>query len=66
MNIDTAKSYATEENLTKALTKLGIADWHPMIVRNREGRFTAVFTYSFVAPHTNPFNIARLGFKVLG
>jgi hypothetical protein len=45
MNIDNAKSYATEENLMKALTKLGFAEDRPLIVRNREGRYTAVFGF---------------------
>jgi len=43
MNIDTCKSYATEENLMKALVKHGFEKDYPLIVRNREGRFTAVF-----------------------
>lgn len=43
LNIDTCKSYATEDNLMKALKKLGFDQDRPLIVRNREGRFTAVF-----------------------
>lgn len=45
-NIDTAKSYATEENLMKALKKLGFDAYRPMVVRNREGRYTAIFSLS--------------------
>ena len=46
MDIDTAKSYATRENLLKALERLGFADKRPMIVRNSEGRWTAIFSLS--------------------
>jgi hypothetical protein len=42
-NIDLAKSYATEENLTRALDRLNFTSLRPMVVRNREGRFTAIF-----------------------
>lgn len=45
LNIDTCKSYATEENLNKALVKLGFDKHQPLIVCNREGRFTAVFGF---------------------
>jgi hypothetical protein len=45
-DIDTAKSYATEANLIKALEKLGFADKRPMVVRNRAGRYTAIFSLS--------------------
>jgi hypothetical protein len=43
LNIDTAKSYATEANLMIALAKCGLDQGKPLIVRNRAGRFTAVF-----------------------
>ena len=46
MNIDTAKSYATEENLRKGLERLHFADARHVVVRNREGRFTAIFPLS--------------------
>jgi hypothetical protein len=45
-NIDTAKSYATEANLLKALEKHGLAEARYMVVRNRAGRFTAIFSLS--------------------
>lgn len=45
-NIDSATSYATEANLMKALEKLGFADKRPMVVRNRAGRYTAIFSLS--------------------
>lgn len=43
-NIDSAKSYATEENLTKALKKIGLDKAPGVVVCNRAGRFTAIFT----------------------
>lgn len=45
LNIDTCRSYATEANLMKALEKLGFDKDKPLVVRNREGRFTAVFGF---------------------
>lgn len=45
-NIDKAKSYATEANLMAALDRLGFADKRPMVVRNRTGRWTAIFSLS--------------------
>lgn len=45
MNIDNAKSYATEANLMKALERLGFAEDRPLVVRNRAGRYTAIFGY---------------------
>ncbi len=45
-NIDNSKSYATVDNLTKALLKLKI-DHHPHLkVRNTTGRWTAIFPSS--------------------
>ena len=61
-NIDTAKSYTTEANLVKALDALGWAADDYMVVRNREGRFTAIFSHGMVksvAP-------AHQGFKLFG
>jgi hypothetical protein len=63
MSIDTSKSYATEKNLMKALTKLGLAGRHPMVVRNREGRWTAIFSVSLGRFEGNIAMAARLGFK---
>lgn len=59
-DIDNSRSYATEDNLMAALAKLGFTH-HALVVRNRAGRFTAIFglgTYS-----TQP---AFHGFKVIG
>jgi hypothetical protein len=44
--IDQAKSYATEANLVTALTRKGWHDHRHVVVRNRAGRFTAVFPAS--------------------
>jgi len=62
-NIDTAKSYATEENLMKALSKFGLADHKPLVVRNREGRFTAIFSISHGDFKGDIMCAARHGFK---
>jgi hypothetical protein len=63
-NIDTAKSYATEANLIAGLKRLQLADGSDedrfIVVRNRAGRYTAIFPFSDgVAP-------AHCGFKVFG
>lgn len=42
-DIDNNKSYASEANLMKALEKLGLDKCKPIVVRNRAGRWTAVF-----------------------
>lgn len=46
INANVIKSYATEENLIKALDKLKINDHPHLTVRNAEGRWTAVFLHS--------------------
>lgn len=43
MNIDASKSYATEANLVKAIEKRLRTDCRYLVVRNRAGRYTAVF-----------------------
>jgi len=55
MNIDTSKSYATEANLIKALTEAKLIDCRPLIVRNREGRWTAVFSSA---------NLSHVGYSI--
>jgi hypothetical protein len=64
-NIDTAKSYATEANLMTALKKLGLDDQNPLVVRNREGRWTAVFhiAWSSEGKSGNVMFAAQHGFK---
>ena len=58
-------TYATRENLMKALAKLNLDNSNGMIiVRTPEGRWTAIFCKSFLGPDF--MSIAHLGFKVLG
>jgi hypothetical protein len=64
MNIDNCKSYATEENLMVALRKVGLDICKPIVVRNREGRWTAVFGYE-LSGRVNPPAIAHLGFMII-
>lgn len=63
-DIDTAKSYATEDNLMKALRKIGLDELNPIVVRNRAGRWTAIFGYH-LSQHQNAASIAHHGFKVI-
>lgn len=68
LNIDTAKSYATEANLVAGLKKLGLDHEPHMIVRNRAGRFTAIFSIG-MSSHRNGGYIAFAsahGFKTFG
>jgi len=64
MNIDEARCYATEANLLKALAKFGFDKCRYMIVCNRSGKFTAIFSISlnseFVGGNLTMF--ARQGF----
>lgn len=63
-NIDTAKSFATEANLERALARLGLsANWH-VVVRNRAGRWTAIFPVSQCNGYLGQF--AQHGFKTIG
>ena len=66
LNIDTARSYATEELLMKALKKRGLDGKKPLVVRNREGRWTAIFALSLSDLGGNVCAIAREGFMTLG
>jgi hypothetical protein len=67
LDIDTSKSYATEANLMTALEKLGLDKMCPLVVRNRKGRFTAVFGMhmSGMARTGNVTAAARCGFKTI-
>ena len=66
MNIDDSKSYATETGLELALEKIGVKKMPNgefpglVVVRNRTGRWTAVF--SFAVHGVQP---AHLGFMTL-
>lgn len=64
MNIDTARSYATEANLIAALKKVGLDECRPLIVRNRAGRWTAVFGCA-LSGHYNSPSIAHEGFPII-
>lgn len=64
MNIDTAKSYATEENLRKGLERLHFAESRHVVVRTREGRWTAIFPLSSCDGYIARF--AAAGFFTLG
>jgi len=66
MNIDTAKSYATEANLTKALAKTGLDQYRHMVVRTRDGRFTAIFPASEAIRHGYLGVFAQFGFHTIG
>jgi len=63
-NIDTSRSYATEAALLKALDRRGLGNYRPLVVRNRAGRWTAVFGVSFVEGLMAW--VANQGFKVVG
>ena len=67
LDIDNSKSYATEENLIKALRKQGLDTMRPLIVCNRQGRFTAVFGIhlSGMAQTGDVTAAARCGFKTI-
>ncbi len=43
INIDTARSYSDETRLWRALENFGLHKARPVVVCNRNGRFTAVF-----------------------
>lgn len=64
LNIDTSRSYATEAQLVRALEKRGLGKLFPLIVRNREGRWTAVFGVSNL--QGNITLCARQGFMTIG
>jgi hypothetical protein len=68
LNIDNSKSYATEANLTAALAKNGLDKCNHLVVRNRDGRWTAVFPASFIlhAFQGDMMAAARHGFKTIG
>jgi hypothetical protein len=67
---DNTKTYATRENLVKALEKLNLVkndlDRAIMIIRTPAGRWTALFLKSFMPNDINLFTPAHLGFKVVG
>jgi hypothetical protein len=64
-DIDTCRSYATEANMVTALGKLGFAGHRHLVVRNRAGRFSAIFPVSNVQDG-DLTRYARAGFMTLG
>lgn len=66
LSIETSTSYATEKNLLRALEQKGVDKLHRVVVRNSQGRWTAIFPFSRIQGTTNPFLLASLGFMVLG
>ena len=63
-DIDTSRSYATEENLNKGLTKLALESIPHITVRNRQGRYTAIFPYSRLGD-VPAIHVADAGFMVV-
>lgn len=47
LTLDECKSYASEANLMKGLKKHGLLVYRPLICRNSEGRWTAVFSLNY-------------------
>lgn len=67
MDVDKLKSYATEENLKKAIADRFPADVKYIVVCNRKGRFVAIFPYSWIdQSKLNVGGIVHSGFAVLG
>jgi 3-mercaptopyruvate sulfurtransferase SseA len=65
-NIDTARSYTTEDRLVKALSKFGLTEKSHIVVCNRQGRFTAIFYRVANEFGGNVMFAARHGFKSIG
>ncbi len=63
-NIDNAKSYATEKNLTAGLARVGLDTARYLTVCNRAGRFTAIFPLNW--NEIGAVSIAGVGFMVVG
>ena len=62
--IDHARSYNTEVALRQRLEQHDLLKYHPVIVRNRAGRFTAIFSAARIYDG-NAFGVAKIGFKVI-
>ena len=48
INIDNARSYSDETRLWRALENLGFHKLKPIVVCNRKGRFTAIFSLAHI------------------
>jgi hypothetical protein len=62
LDIDGARSYATEGGLRKALTKLGLSDDRPLVVCNRQGRYTAIFHLAHARDQQRALSAPHRGF----
>lgn len=66
INIDNARSYSDETRLWRALENLGFHKARPVIVCNRNGRFTAVFGETALNAYNIPIIApAQKGFPVI-
>ena len=67
MSLNESRSYATEANLLAALRKLGFENDRPLIARNHEGRWTAIFGFhlSGVYKTGDVTRYARRGFMTI-
>lgn len=61
-DIDASRSYATKDRLVKAIENFEFDEHRHYIVRNEEGRWTAIFA----ASNDNPVQFAYAGFLVIG
>lgn len=65
MDIDKAKSFATEEGLKRAVAKIFPDDTRYLVVCNRRGRFVGIFPYGW-NPDIPVGSIIHSGFMVVG
>jgi len=65
LDINKSRSYANEGLLREALVKRGLRDMRPLVVRNFEGRWTAVFGADLIPDRTAVRSIAEQGFMVI-
>lgn len=66
LDIGNARSYKTEANLLAALATFGLAEVPRLVVCNREGRFTAIFTAGRTTQESIPvMQVAQAGFPVI-
>jgi hypothetical protein len=68
MDIANAKSYATKENLYKAMKKHKIDEDRHLVVCNEQGRFTAIFFQSNLEQYGISYlgHYAQYGFMIVG
>ena len=67
LDVDNAKSYVKESTLMATLEATGFIKGRPIVVCNRQGRFTAVFASThLVAAGIPVIHPAEAGFPVVG